>query len=456
MTPFLQLALALATLITAAKAGGYLSWRLGQPSVLGELLVGILIGPSVIDLLHLAYFTDTHLTEVIHQLAELGVLMLMFIAGMELHLPDLAKSGKTAALAGTLGVVFPLVLGTALGLAFKMPLTAAIFIGLILSATSVSISAQTLMELKVLRSRVGLGLLGAAVFDDILVVLGLSIFTALNSRGLSNGGLANILSLVLRMLLYLGLATGAGLLFVPRLSRKINGLPISQGLIAFTVVVILLYGWAAEELGGMAAITGAFLAGLVFAQSPVRERIENGISSLAYGLFVPIFFINIGLTANARQMTGPVFWLFLAMLLVAVIGKVLGSGLGALWSGFSRLEALQLGVGMVSRGEVGLIVASVGMAEGLVTSGLFSAVVGVVILTTLITPPLLRSAFYHPPKKSTGPTPVAAPFPPAPAPQGVPPLEPPVPPKPAAPPAPTDPTTRPPDDSTTRLTGDTP
>ncbi|MEW5869366.1 MAG: cation:proton antiporter [Chloroflexota bacterium] len=392
MSPFLQLALALAMMIAAAKVGGYLSYRLGQPSVLGELLVGVILGPSVIDLLHLAYFSDEHLPEVVHQLAEVGVLLLMFIAGLELHLSDLAKSGKVAAMAGVLGVVAPLVLGALTGMAFAMPLQESIFLGLILSATSVSISAQTLMELRVLRSRVGIGLLGAAVFDDVLVVLGLSVFTALTLSG-GGSGLLGVLGIAARMLLYLGLATALGLFLLPRLSRKIASLPVSQGLIAFAVVVMLLYGWTAEEFGRMAAITGAFLAGLVFAQTSVKERIETGFAPLAYGFFVPVFFIDVGLKANARELGAGVLGLFLVMTLVAVVSKVLGSGLGARWSGFSNRESLQLGLGMMSRGEVGLIVASVGVAEGLIPGNLFSAVVGVVIVTTLLTPPLLRASF---------------------------------------------------------------
>lgn len=393
MTPFLQLALALAILIAAAKAGGYLSYRLGQPSVLGELFVGLLLGPSLVDILHLPYFTDPHLPEVIHYLAEIGVLLLMFLAGLELDIKDLARTGKVAAIAGTLGVILPIVLGAGVALAFALPGQEALFIGLILAATSVSISAQTLIELNVLRSRVGITLLGAAVFDDILVVLGLSIFTAV-TLGDSSSGWGQIAMVVLRMIGFMGIATVLGLAILPGASRRVQTLPVSQGLIAFTMVTVLVYGWAAEELGGMAAITGAFLAGLVFARSPVKERIESGVVTLAYGLFVPIFFINVGLIANMRALlAGGAFWLFVVMTLIAVVGKVLGSGFGALLGGLSRRESLQLGIGMMSRGEVGLIVASVGITQGIIDDAVFSAVVGVVIVTTLLTPPLLRLSF---------------------------------------------------------------
>jgi len=400
MTPFLQLAISLALIITAAKLGGYLSFRIWQPAVLGELIVGIILGPSALNLLDMPYFIDQHLPEVIHQLAELGVLMLIFLAGLELHLSDLLRAGKVASLAGTFGVILPLALGALTGLLFAMDIQSAIFIGLILSATSVSISAQTLMELNVLRSRVGISLLGSAVFDDILVLLGLSIFTALTQPG-SESGLFSILGIILRMILFLGIVSFIGWWVFPKLSRRVSSLPISQGLIAFAFVSILLFGWFAEMIGQMAAITGAFLAGLWLGRTPEKESIHNGITTIAYGVFVPVFFINIGLSANLRELTWESGLLMLIMTLVAVVSKILGCGFGAVLGGFSKREALQLGVGMMSRGEVGLIVAAIGIQESLILQSTFSAVVGVVILTTLLTPLLLRSLF---PKNRSIPT----------------------------------------------------
>lgn len=392
MTPFLQLTLALAIIISLAKVGGYLSFRLGQAAVLGELLVGIFLGPSIIDFLHLSIFTDQHLHEVIQELAELGVMLLMFLAGLELHISELIKSSKVAILAGVLGVLFPLGLGAAGGALFALGSKNALFLGLTLAATSVSISAQTLMELNRLRSKIGFGLLGAAVFDDILVVLGLSAFIALATHSAGNeSGAATLLGIILRMVLFFVLSSIIGYLFLPPLTKTIFSLEISQGLIAFVFVTVLLFGWLADVLGKMAAITGAFLAGLWFGRTTFRERILNGISIIAYGIFVPVFFVDVGLNADIRALIGENFGLFLALLLIAVVGKVLGCGLGALLSGYSPLEALQLGVGMMSRGEVGLIVASVGIAEGYLTTASFSAIVGVVIATTLLTPPLLRS-----------------------------------------------------------------
>jgi Kef-type K+ transport system membrane component KefB len=391
MSPFLQFAIALVIVITAAKLGGLLSIKLGQPSVLGELLAGLILGPSVLDFLHWAPFSDKHLGDGIAHMAELGVLLLMFIAGLELHLTDLARSGKVAAFAGTLGVIIPLGMGYIAADIFGFETNAAIFTGLILAATSVSISAQTLLEMRVLRSRVGIGLLGAAVFDDILVVLGLSIFVAL-ALG-STGGFEFILWIVLRMVLFMGIAVAIGIYLIPRISHRIENLPISQGLIAFTFVVTIFYAWSSEVFGGMAAITGAFLAGLVFARSPLKERIETGISPLAYGVFVPIFFVNVGLAANARELTAENAYLFLVMCIVAIVSKVLGGWIGARIGGFTNREALQMGAGLMSRGEVGLIVATVGISEGLIGSEIFSIIVGVVIVTTLLTPTILRGLF---------------------------------------------------------------
>jgi Kef-type K+ transport system membrane component KefB len=390
---FLNFILALIVIIVAAKASGYISTRLRQPSVLGELLAGLILGPTVLDMFHVwpVFSQDAHLPETITLLAEMGVLLLMMLAGLELHLSELVKSGKVAALAGTLGVLVPLGLGWGTAVLFDAPTTGAIFIGLALAATSVSISAQTLLELGVLRSRVGLALLGAAVFDDILVILALSISLLLVGDG--DGGTAVIVFTILRMVGYLVGASLLGFWLIPRLVRWVDNLPISQGTVAAVLVICLLYAWAAEVLGGMAAITGAFLVGLFLAQVSFKDRIETAVATLAYGFFVPIFFVNIGLEVNLRAISGSAWWFALVLTVVAVISKIIGSGAGARLSGFTNRESFQLGIGMVSRGEVGLIVASFALVEGLISSENFSIVVFMVIVATLLTPPMLRAVF---------------------------------------------------------------
>jgi Kef-type K+ transport system membrane component KefB len=389
MTAFLQFAFLLSVLLLSAKIAGYVSIRLGQPSVLGELLVGVVLGPSLLNVLHLP-FLNAEMAEFIAKLGEVGVLLLMFLAGMELHLGELTHNLRVSAFAGTLGVVVPVLLGWGIGPLFGMDQPSSIFLGLTLGATSVSISAQTLIELKALRSRVGLSLLGAAVFDDILVILLLSLFLAVQS---GVGTLAGVGLIAVRMIVFLVLSVAFGVWALPWLMRRIAHLPVSQGVLTLALVVMLAYGLAAELVGGMAAITGAFLAGLMTARVPEKERVESGMHALAYGLFVPIFFVNIGLTVNVRELQTDVYWMTLVIIVIAVLGKWLGAGLGARLGGLSIRESSQLGVGMISRGEVGLIVASVGVRESLVTGAEFSSIVAMVLVSTLVTPPLLRALF---------------------------------------------------------------
>ncbi len=390
MSSFLQLILALMAIILCAKAASLVSIRLGQPSVLGELLVGILLGPTLLDLTHLSFMTNTHLTEVLIELGELGVLLLMFIAGLELHLSELARNTRVSALAGILGVILPVALGWGSGLLFQFDPNNALFLGMVLGATSVSISAQTLIELKVLRTRVGLGLLGAAVFDDILVILLLSVVLASLGGG---GGLLSIVLIFVKIAAFLGLSAAFGIWGLPWLSHKVSNLPVSQASVSFALVILMLYGVSAELLGGMAAITGAFLAGLMFARTPEKATIERGVQAVAYSLFVPVFFVSIGLGINLREVSLDVLWVMLAISVIAILGKLLGSGLGARLGGFSWKELVQLGAGMVSRGEVGLIVAAIGSQAGYITADELSAVVGMVVITTLVTPPMLRALF---------------------------------------------------------------
>ncbi|MDT8304896.1 MAG: cation:proton antiporter [Anaerolineae bacterium] len=391
---FLDFILALLIIIVAAKVGGYVSFRLGQPSVLGELLVGVILGPTVFDMVHSwSVLADTaDLDEFIRLMAEIGVILLMMLAGLELHLDELVSSGKVSAFSGILGVFFPFGLGYATALLFDAPPREALLMGLTLSATSVSISAQTLMELNVLRSKVGLGMLGAAVFDDILVILLLSLSFLL--VGGATGGALTILITVGRMVLYIVLAVIAGLYVLPWMIRRAEQMPVSQGLLSFVIVAVLFYAWSAEMIGGMATITGAFMIGLFLGRTPFRERIESGIAAMAYAFFVPIFFVDIGLEVNMRSIgSGQGLVFALAITVVAILSKIVGSGLGARLAGFSWRPALQLGIGMVSRGEVGLIVASVALANGLLSAENFSIVVFMVIVATLVTPPMLRASF---------------------------------------------------------------
>ena len=395
MSNFLQLIAELAIILVAAKAAGFLSTRLKQPSVFGELLVGVILGPSLLDVTHLVFVTDTHLDEIIHEFGEIGVLLLMFLAGLELHIKDLTRNTRAALLAGVLGVVIPVGSGLLFGQLLNLTFDHSLFLGLSLGATSVSISAQVLIELKVLRSKVGLGLLGAAVFDDILVILLLSTTVAFLSGG---GTFLDILMVFVKMVVFLALAAAFGIWVLPRVVRLTSRLNISQGLATLTLVVLLGYGLAAELIGGMAAITGTFMAGLMFSRTPEKSSIESSLHSLSYAFFVPIFFVSIGLNVNLREFQLDSLWILLAISLIAIFGKIIGAGSGALLAKYTPREALQLGIGMVSRGEVGLIIANIGLSEGYLSGQMLTIIVGMILVTTLVTPPLLRLSFKHPAK----------------------------------------------------------
>lgn len=394
MTPFLQLIFALMIIIAAAKLGGWIAVRLRQPAVLGELLIGVLLGPSLLDLLHwsiLANPAEPHLlSEAVFELAELGVVCLMFLAGLEVEVDEMRRAGRVSVLTGVSGVIAPLILGALAALPFGYRGSAAFFVGIILTATSVSISAQTLLELGVLRSREGVALLGAAVVDDVLVILLLSVFLALASSG---AGLAAVPLVVLRMVLYLAVAIAVAFLLLPRLADWVDRQPISEGLIALVLVAALAFAWSAEVVGGLAAITGAFIAGVGLSRSHLRGEIGRGMHAITYAFLVPIFFVSIGLKTDVHLLTGPNVLLAAAIVVVAIISKVLGCGAGARLGGFTNREALRVGLGMVSRGEVGLIVATVGVNAGIIKPDLFAIVTIVVLVTTLVTPLFLRQAF---------------------------------------------------------------
>jgi Kef-type K+ transport system membrane component KefB len=391
----LQFLIILAVIITASKLGGYLSMRLGQPAVAGEVLAGLILGPTVINFLHWDVFTDVHLEETFTFLAELGVLLLLFIAGLELHISDLQKSGRAAIIAGVLGFLVPLGMGYLAATLMGFDSKQGLFIGLLLAPTSVSISARTLMELNALRSRVGASLLGAAVIDDTLVVLGISFFLAtLGGSGSSNlGSGAGLLLLIGRMILYLVIAILIGIYVLPRLARFTERLPISEGVIAFAFTMMIFYAWSAEYFGSLATIIGAFLAGLFFSRTPLKAKIQQGFSTIAYGVFVPIFFVDVGLKANFRTLDRESLIFLGVLLITAILSKIIGSGLGGLLGKLTIRESVQLGFSMVPRGEVVLIVATVGITEGFINQTELSVAVGMVVLTTLLTPPILRSLF---------------------------------------------------------------
>ncbi len=394
----LQLLLLLALVIAAAKAAGALASRIGQPGVFGEILVGLLLGPTLLDVLAWPMFAapggeaGAGLGAVVRDLAEVGVLLLMFVAGLETDVQQMRRVGNVAFWSAFGGVVFPMIGGVATAAAFGLPvLWEGIFIGTILTATSVSISAQTLMELGALRTREGSTILGAAVIDDVMGIIVLSLVIAAANASATGFDLAQLGILAVRIVAFFAIGIAAGRWFAPFLGWA-SGLPVTQALLAAVLILVFFYSWAAEYLGAVAAITGAYLAGVLVAQTPFKKQVDEGVHPLTYSMFVPIFFVSIGLQANGREL-GESAWFTIALIVVAIVTKAVGCGLFARLSGFTATESIRVGAGMISRGEVGLIVAGYGLAHQIIGRDVFSASVVMVLVTTMVTPPLLRLTF---------------------------------------------------------------
>ncbi len=401
--PALALFLALALIILASRIGGSIARRFRQPRVLGELLVGVLLGPTFLNLLHLPIFHGVALEATIKELAELGVILLMFLIGFEVNVKELMSVRGIATVAGVLGALLPVGFSFALMQPLGYHWQSSLFVGVTLAATSVSISAQVLFELGFLRTKEGTALLATALIDDVLAILLVSLAVAVVGSGESADGalpLGELAIILVRMTAYIGIAGVISWFVLPRAMNRLEKIPViagSHGMTAISLILILLFAWSAETLGGVAGITGAFLCGLGLGRTRerLREEIEESTSAIAYGFLVPIFFIDVGLETDLSGFPLSALPFALALFVAALISKLLGCGLGGRLGGFSNMESLRLGVCMISRGEVGLIIASLGLNIGVFQQDdpLFASVFLVILLTTLIAPVLVRLVF---------------------------------------------------------------
>jgi len=356
------------------------------------------LGPTVLNIWHISWFSAANaasasLPAVFQVLAQLGVVVLMFLAGLETDVAQLRASVAPAAVAAAGGVVLPMAGGALVARLAGFSWPESIFIGTVLTATSVTITAQTLLDLGKLRSRVGATILGAAVIDDVLGLIVLSVVIAIDSGAAHAAtGLTGAVLPIARMTIFLVLAFALG----PRLIAMVldRGQPESDNhsLSAAALALAFLAAFCAAFLGGMAPITGSYLAGVFVAAMPARKAILESVRPICQAFFGPVFFVSIGLQIDARNLGGHIPF-FLALLLVAVAGKIAGCGAGAFATGLGARDSIIVGVGMIPRGEVGLITATIGFAAGLISSGIYVQVVVLVLATTLITPPLLGLAF---------------------------------------------------------------
>lgn len=374
---YFMLYVQLAIILIASKIAGDLSTKLGQPAVLGKLLIGILLGPTVLGLV-----TET---ETLHEMSEIGVILLMFIAGLETDLKELKRSWKASTYVGILGIVLPLCFGYLYGIMIHLSNFEAIFLGLLLSATSVSISVAALKEMGQLNTKEGATILGAAVIDDVLVIVALAFVMSFN------GNDVNLSIMLLKEFAFFTVAILVGWKAVPWLLKKFIKLNVSETLISAALIICFVFATFADK-SGVAAIIGAYIAGVSISVTDFKHEVFEKVETIAYSIFVPVFFTLIGVSVQFTGISASLP-IIIILSIIAISTKLVGGALGANLAGFSRKSSLGIGSAMVSRGEVALIIASTGLANRLLDDKMFSIIVIVVLVTTIVTPPLMKIFF---------------------------------------------------------------
>jgi Kef-type K+ transport system membrane component KefB len=362
--------------LLAAKVAAEVAERLHIPPVVGEIIAGVIIGPSLLD------FVEP--TNVLTVLGQLGVILLLLDVGLELSLADLASVGRAALLVAVIGVILPMVGGFGVGIAFGESENTAIFLGAALAATSVGITARVFSDLRALTRIEARTVLGAAVADDVLGLMILTIVVRIVTADSVSGG--EILKVLVIAVAFLVVAVGVGVRFGPKLFERIDRHARSQGTFVALALAFTLAFAVIADAAELAPIIGAFVAGVALSGSSSSERLRREITPVAH-LFVPVFFLSIGVAMDLDALADPdILLLAGGLMAVAVIGKII-AGVGAVGT---PSDKLLVGLGMLPRGEVGLIFASIGLSTGVLNSELYGALLLVVLGTTLLAPPLLR------------------------------------------------------------------
>lgn len=370
-------------LVLTTLAGNFAN-RLGVPAVIGELLIGIIIGPALLNWVQL--------NSLVSLFSDIGVVILMFLGGLESDLKLLVKYLRPAIIVATLGVILPITVMGAVSWWWGFTPLEALFIGVIFSATSVSISVAVLKEYHALGTREGATILGAAVADDIIGVILLSLMISLlASQGIHAAGSQPALGLVLlEQVAFFG---GTYLLvkwIAPYLMHLSERLVVASSVTIMSMVICLGMAWLANLVGLSGAI-GAFFAGIAVANTPYRNTLADHVEPLGNSIFIPVFFVSVGLNMTLAHM-GENIGLILILTILACLTKLIGCGLGARVSHFSRISSTVIGTGMIARGEMGLITAQIGHQAGLMSNTSYSAMILVIILATVLAPLFLKPA----------------------------------------------------------------
>lgn len=371
----------LAIIIVAAKLCGIAARKLKAPQVVGMIVAGLLIGPSVLGWVRQ--------TDFLADMAEIGVILLMFSAGLETDLKELLKTGPVAFLIACAGVFVPLGMGALLYKVFwsaqgTEEFYKAIFTGCIMTATSVSITVQSLKEMGHLQSHVGTTILSAAIIDDVIGIIVLTFVIGFKSPSSSPS------RVIISTVLFFALAAVLGIIFYRLFKYVDNRYPHTRRIPIAGLAFCLFLAYAAEKYFGIADITGAYVAGIILCSIRDSKYIDEKIDINSYMFFGPVFFASIGLKTNIDGIDSSLVLFSIAFIIVALISKVIGCGLMSRLCGFKGYDCLKIGVGMMTRGEVALIVSQKGLSVGLMSSQFFTAVILLIIVSSVLVPILLK------------------------------------------------------------------
>lgn len=373
----------LAIIIVFAKVFGILARKCKAPQVVGEIIAGLLIGPSILGFVQQ--------TEFLTEMAEVGVVLLMFSAGLETNLKELMKTGPVAFLIACAGVFVPLIGGSLLYMGFygtapwgSEKFYQAVFVGVIMTATSVSITVESLKEMGKLRGKVGTTILSAAIIDDVIGIIVLTFVIGFKNPD-SNPG-----RVVLSTILFFAAALAVGFILYKIFKKLDDRYPHTRRIPIMSLAICFTFSYAAERYFGIADITGAYVAGIILCSMRDANYIDEKMEVSSYMIFGPVFFASIGLKTNIDNVNGGILLFSLGFVIVALITKIIGCGLMAKICRFRTGDCLKIGVGMMTRGEVALIVAQKGLSVGLLTPVYFTSVILLIIISSISTPIILK------------------------------------------------------------------
>jgi len=394
----------LATCLIAAKVGGVFAAKIKQPAVFGELIAGIMIGPSIAGWIAGQFgwpapINPTSPTgEIVGVFADIGIIFLLFLAGLSIDVEEFKAEGWPATIVAAAGVIVSFIFGFAVAAVYGWSSMQAAFVGAVLTATSVGITVRTLIDVDRLHTKVGMTILGAAVIDDVFGIVILSLLSGLAFGTISALGVLETIALIV---LFFTVVLYVGFKAAPKLFTWVSRLPAEEITLAVALALVFLIGALAEQVR-IAAITGAFIAGLILSRTPAAGTLRDKISVIGYGLFIPLFFVEMGVRTDLGSLAGASS-IAIVLVVIAIVSKIIGCGGGALASRFSGADSLRIGIGMIPRAEVALIIAAIGVKSGILAGPIgaqfFTITVAIVLITSLITPVMIKRAFKGAPQE---------------------------------------------------------